>query len=193
MIDKYSLENDEKRRIFEVALSMMEEVGYEALSIRAICNNAGISIGRFYHYFSSKQELLSFYYNEAEKDFQENIEAKLDGLDFRAQIIQFYKWYAEYTSKFGLEFVIHYFNNQNQALNCSTYNNRIIAITDGILQRAVQTGYIIPDNKTIHDISIDLCAIVKGAIFDWCVKKGEFDLSEYVTDLLTRCVRGILI
>ena len=70
MYDKYSLENEEKRRIFNIAVEMLKKKGYEKLSIRAICSEAGISIGSFYHYFSSKQELLSFYYDEAVETFR---------------------------------------------------------------------------------------------------------------------------
>lgn len=192
MYNKYSLENDEKRRIFNIAIEMLKKKGYENLSIRAICSEANISIGRFYHYFSSKQELLSFYYDEAVKNFRDETESKLTGLDIKEQLTQFYTWYADYTTNFGLEFVMYYFSNQNQALNCTTYNNVLINVTDGLLQKAVQNGYIIPDNKTIHEISVDICIIVKGAIFDWCVRHGDFSLSDYINDLLTRCLRGLL-
>lgn len=192
MYDKYSLENEEKRRIFNIAVEMLKKKGYEKLSIRAICSEAGISIGSFYHYFSSKQELLSFYYDEAVENFRAATEKKLEGLDIREQLVQFYTWYAEYTTGFGLEFVTYYFSNQNQALNCTTYNNVLINVTDGLLQRAVQNGYVIPDNKTIHDISVDVCVIVKGAIFDWCVRHGNFDLAAYIHDLLSRVMRGLL-
>lgn len=192
MNDRYAMENSEKKRIFDTAVEIMEELGYEKMSIRTICSKANISTGAFYHYFNSKQELLSFYYNEAVKTFRSEVEQKLENLTFREQLIQFYTWYAEYTSKFGVEFVIHYFNNQNQALNCTTYNNEIINITDFILQKAVQNGFIIPDGKTIHEISVDMCVIVKGAIFEWCVRKGDFSLSNYVNDLLSRCLKGLL-
>ena len=70
MYDKYSLENEEKRRIFNIAVELYKKKGYEKLSIRAICSEAGISIGSFYHYFSSNQELLSFYYDEAVENFR---------------------------------------------------------------------------------------------------------------------------
>lgn len=191
MKPKFHFADDEKQRIFSIALALMEDMGYEKLTIRKICEEADISIGKFYRFFDSKEQLLAFYYNEAEKAFREDIESKLQGLDIKTQLIQFYTWYTQYTSNFGVEFVIHFFNSNNPAMNTQIYNNEIINITDSLLEKAVQNGLKIPDSKSIREISCDLCVIVKGVIFDWCARHGEFSLSEYTNNLLTRCIRGI--
>jgi hypothetical protein len=120
------------------------------------------------------------------------MEVTLEGLDISTQLIQFYTWFAEYIVSFGYEFVLNFFNNQNPILNTHVYNNEIVVITDSLLAKAVQNGYKIPDDRTIRDISNDLCVIIKGIIFDWCVRHGEFDIGKYTKDLLTRCLRGIL-
>lgn len=45
---KYANELSEKDRIFNVAVKFLEKVGYEKLSIRKICVEADISVGKFY-------------------------------------------------------------------------------------------------------------------------------------------------
>ena len=188
---KYQAGNDDKDRIFDIAFALMEEIGYEKLTIRKICEEADISIGKFYRYFDSKQQLLSFFYDQAGKAYEEECAEKLIGMETTDQLIRFYTWYMEYTTEFGVEFVTHFFNNQNAVMNTHIYNNPIIEITDSILERGVRNGFRIPEGKSIRDISNDLCVIVKGIIFDWCVRHGEFSLSEYTKDLLTRCIRGL--
>ncbi len=44
--------------IVETSLALFSEQGYEATSIRAIAQKAGISLGLLYNYFKSKEELL---------------------------------------------------------------------------------------------------------------------------------------
>ena len=44
---------DTKSRIFEAAMELGAKIGYESLNINEICNAAGVSVGTFYHYFSS--------------------------------------------------------------------------------------------------------------------------------------------
>ena len=44
MYDKYDDSNSEKQRIFNIATRLMDKIGYEKLSIRQICTEAGILI-----------------------------------------------------------------------------------------------------------------------------------------------------
>ena len=41
-----------KNRIFSAAKSILQRKGYDALSIKNICEEAGVSNGSFYHHFS---------------------------------------------------------------------------------------------------------------------------------------------
>jgi AcrR family transcriptional regulator len=47
-----------RERILDVAAKLFAEHGYEAVSLRQICETARVSKGAIYHYFSSKEELL---------------------------------------------------------------------------------------------------------------------------------------
>lgn len=193
MYSKYEAEDKEKQRIYDIALSMIEEEGYDRVTIRSLCSKAGISTGRFYHFFRSKEDLLSMFFDKAIEEFQQKIEDKdFDAMDIREQMVSYYGWYAEYVCSFGLDFVIHFFNNENQAFNTESSTVAVVALTETFLQKAVQNGYVVPDGKSIHEIAGDICVIVKGCIFNWCVQRGRFDLPEYTRDLLKRCIRGLM-
>ncbi len=47
-----------RNEILDVAQRLMVTTGYEQMTIQDILDGLGISKGAFYHYFSSKQELL---------------------------------------------------------------------------------------------------------------------------------------
>ena len=47
-----------ERRILNAALDLMRDRGFDKVSIRDICKEAGITTGAFYHHFSSKEALL---------------------------------------------------------------------------------------------------------------------------------------
>lgn len=188
----YEMDSIEKKRIFDVALTLMEEIGYDNLSIRKICEEADISIGKFYRYFQSKQEILAFFYKQLESNFRDSFDAQFKALDIKEQLIEFYVWFNGYISSFGIDFVKNFFNNQNPLLNTHVYNNEIINITDELLINAIQNGYKLPEGTTVRDISYDICVIVKGIIFDWCIRRGEFDIKQYSKELLGKCIEGIL-
>lgn len=48
--------------ITEAALALFRERGYEAATMRAIAEHAGVSAGNAYYYFSSKEELILEFY-----------------------------------------------------------------------------------------------------------------------------------
>ena len=51
---------------------------------------------------------------------------------------------------------------------------------------------ILPEGRSVHEISIDLCMIVKGIIFTWVAERGRFDLPAVTRDMYKRALVGIL-
>ena len=75
--------------IIDAALSLFEENGYEASTMRAIASRAGVSVGNAYYYFDSKESLIQGFYDRAATQHERRATAELDGvsdLDERARI-----------------------------------------------------------------------------------------------------------
>ena len=53
-----------REKIFQAAKKILQKKGYEELSIKNICEEAGVSNGSFYHHFKTKDDLLSYYIEE---------------------------------------------------------------------------------------------------------------------------------
>lgn len=189
---KIVIEKEEKEKIFHIASKILEENGYENTTIRKICAEANISIGKFYRYFSTKQELFSYFYTDAIEKFNAETLHQLSDLDVYGQIIGFYKWYTQYTADLGLDFVSSFFCSTNETLNILKYNNEVLNTTDYFLEQAIRKGFLLPENQTIHELTCDICVIVKGAIFEWCITEGAFSLPEYTEKLLKCCLPGLL-
>ena len=56
-------------RLYETAIRMISERGYEATTLREIANTAGVSVGLLYRYFPSKQSVIIALYDELSHDF----------------------------------------------------------------------------------------------------------------------------
>ena len=57
-----------KSAIVDAALGLFEEVGYDATTMRAIAERAGVSVGNAYYYFDSKEQLVQEFYDRAAID-----------------------------------------------------------------------------------------------------------------------------
>ncbi len=53
--------NETKERIFATAIRLIGKNGYAATTIPAICLEANVSVGNFYHHFRSKSDILLAY------------------------------------------------------------------------------------------------------------------------------------
>jgi AcrR family transcriptional regulator len=56
-------------RLYETAIRMIAERGYEATTLREIAREAHVSVGLLYRYFPSKQAVIIALYEELSKDF----------------------------------------------------------------------------------------------------------------------------
>src|SRR5579859_27893 len=65
-----------RRRIYEAALEMFRDKGFEQTTMRDIARQSGVALGAAYYYFSSKEAIvLAFYQEMQEHGHQVTIEA----------------------------------------------------------------------------------------------------------------------
>jgi AcrR family transcriptional regulator len=70
---------DTRRRIYESALKLFREKGFEATTMRDIAAKAGVALGAAYYYFSSKEAIVLAFYQEMQESSHEGILEALSG------------------------------------------------------------------------------------------------------------------
>ena len=118
-----------KERIFRAAKSILQEKGYEALSIKNICEEAGVSNGSFYHHFKTKDDLLSYYIEDQPSINPDILDLPANAEEAKTTIIHVYLNYAQYcrcllyTSK-GSMYIRLYSNWKDRAGRTLRYGSR---------------------------------------------------------------------
>ena len=165
-----------KARIFNAAKQILQEQGYEALSIKNICEAAGVSNGSFYHHFKTKDDLLSYYIEEQPSINPDYLDLPGNAEEAKTAIIRVYLNYVHYCRELGGAFMSNYYTPKNQSLNPLTRTERpypIVTVHD-YLKRAMDAG-VITLPLPLEDVTSDIRIIVIGNVFDWCLKNGEAD------------------
>jgi AcrR family transcriptional regulator len=70
---------DTRRRIYETALDLFREKGFEQTTMRDIASKAGVALGATYYYFSAKDAIVLMFYAELQHESHESILAALAG------------------------------------------------------------------------------------------------------------------
>jgi AcrR family transcriptional regulator len=64
---------DTRRRIYESAMELFREKGFEQTTMRDIAAKAGVALGGAYYYFSSKDAIVLAFYQAMQEDSHESI------------------------------------------------------------------------------------------------------------------------
>ena len=176
-LSKQQLKSKEtKAKIFRAAKHILQKQGYEQLSIKNICEEAGVSNGSFYHHFKTKDDLLSYYIEEQPSINPDLLDMPRNAAEAKAAIIQVYLNYVHYCQDLGVEFMSNYYTPKNQSLNPLIRTERPypIVTVHNYLKKAIDADIIKPD-LDLEDITTDIRMIVLGNVFEWCLKSGEAD------------------
>ncbi|MFR9063776.1 MAG: TetR/AcrR family transcriptional regulator [[Clostridium] scindens] len=176
-LSKQQLKSKEtKAKIFRAAKHILQKQGYEQLSIKNICEEAGVSNGSFYHHFKTKDDLLSYYIEEQPSINPDLLDMPRNAAEAKAAIIQVYLNYVHYCQDLGVEFMSNYYTPKNQSLNPLIRTERPypIVTVHNYLKKAIDADIIKPD-RDLEDITTDIRMIVIGNVFEWCLKSGEAD------------------
>ena len=67
-----------RRAILDAAVALSRQVGFARVTVRDICQAAGVTTGAFYHHFESKEALLNQGFNSLDAYLEEAL-ASMEG------------------------------------------------------------------------------------------------------------------
>src|SRR5215468_5442815 len=70
---------DTRRRIYDVALELFREKGFEQTTMRDIARRADVALGAAYYYFASKEAIVLDFYREMQEASQDAILQAMQG------------------------------------------------------------------------------------------------------------------
>lgn len=90
-----------RRDVLTAATEIIEESGWDGLSIRAIASRAGVSTGAVYQWFSGKDEIFGELYDREIKAGLDLIDAFPDGVDLPTTVRLMMDWVVDLYEKLG--------------------------------------------------------------------------------------------
>lgn len=185
---------DKKWHISETAMSLFKDRGYNSVKVKEICQVANISLGTFYHYFSSKDSIIDETYQIIdkrlfdcieEKEFNSPLDKIVGILEQSARIMQEELGY--------LLMVSSYYQIISSKPTYSYSHKRKLYIT---LFETIEEGKNDGSFKETTDSQeiAEMCLRVgRGDIIDWCLQGGSFKLCDLIVKDLQRMLISILV
>lgn len=179
---------DMRQSLIDAAIEIMKTEGADQVTVRNVCERAGASVGTYYHYFKNKDDLLSFFVKEAAYG-EVRLETPLT--DLAGRMTELWQYLTRMYQSLGVDFTRSYYNCDNPAI--SAYRmaegdrfqaDSLLELSRRELEQAKAEGYLIPEADPFI-VAADLCDIVKGCIFEWCLCRGDLPVDEVLERIMT--------
>lgn len=165
-----------KQHIVDISVQLIQEKGYDNVTIKDICEQANISVGAFYHYFKSISDVIFTFYIQFDEEIAEGFNHR-HFKDWREMIEFLFTAYLHLTLRNGWQMssaIIttqlcieeKYLYHSNRFFNQSL----IAAINEGKQCKEITS------KESSEDICLWLLRTIRGTIFDWVMHAGETDL-----------------
>jgi len=172
-----------KRKIFETAVQLIKENGYNNVTISDICISAGVAKGSFYVHYNSKEDIVrASYYTDMSEYIHRNYVAFLDAnphVSYNDRIIYFMNLELEFAEYAGYE------------ITCLAYTLNLGTCIPGPsehlakrefsknLYEAIQKN----SDKNISTLSSDEVfyyfeSVIRGLMATWCFSNNSFSIIE---------------
>lgn len=176
-----------KNKIYNVSIELMDKKGFNNITIEEISKKAGVSVGAFYHYYKSKDDIFFEIYKKADEYFKNEVAQELDDPSLNAldKIVLFFSHYAKYNTERGIENVSQLYNTKNKLF--IEKGRYLINLLQKIVEEGQKQNEIFTE-MTSESITEYLFIVSRGVVIDWCFHDGDYDLQANMDLFIKRLV-----
>ena len=181
-------------KILNAAWELFEKKGYEDTTVDEIIEATQTSKGTFYHYFKSKEDLLSLFsyiFDERYEELSKKLDVDMNSFDKLMVLCD--ECFSTIENDYSLDLVARMYSSQLFAKNSKHIldKNRIYyKLLRNVIAEGQQRGHIRDDLAPAEIIKAYTIA-ERGLIYDWCICNGEYSLREYGCRMMKFYLNGI--
>ncbi len=189
MAGNYKKGIESKQKIMDAAIRLAEECGYDNLTIRDICKEAGVTTGAFYHHFSQKTDLMSAICRKSAGHFIPVMKTVLEGKNTLEQLEIYAYYYAKLNDYTGLEQIRVMYRPENHWFQERREMEDVLEL---IISDGQQNGTL-STVRCAREIQEYLYVLLRGCCLHWCMFDCNYDLAQKTTDYIKLAIQPFLI
>ena len=164
-----------KDRIYSAAIDLMDRKGFENITNADISKEAGVSVGAFYHYFTSKSDILAEIFHKADEYFSTQVISGLKTGSVADKIVEYFDHYAKFNLASGVELTQQLFNPKIKFF--IKKDRPMLTILEDLIQEGQERKEIRADEDP-EELSRFLFVMARGIVFEWSLYDGSYDLED---------------
>ena len=163
--------------ILQAALELARANSFDKVSVRDICQRAGITTGAFYHHFRSKEDLLSRGFAPLDRRMEEALSGHGDDTP-PERLWRILSTYAAFIQDQGWELVARYYQRRldapDDASSMDPTRYTLRSMVD-CLRQAEEEGLLLP-GWSVEWTADFFFRHFRGVVIDWVLHRGSYPL-----------------
>lgn len=184
-----------KRQLYQCAMKLFRERGFDRVSVDEIVREAGMAKGTFYIYFNTKSDIILEMLRQYDTYYDQIMAGLPDDLSIDQQMEEIVKGACRFTEEvIGLDLIrVLYVKQLTEGqehpglLNEDRALFRILSelLTEGQCAGIYDPALDVPDTTRL------ILHGIRASFFEWCSSRGQFDLTQECLYFLHTFCRGI--
>lgn len=182
------------KKLDEALLSLLKNKEIEDITIREICDTAGLSKGLFHYYYESKEQILYERFKMINLNIEKAIADKITYKNVSNDLDIYINFMANNCKNRGYKYFrqIYKYLMMTGEKDNDLKDSQIYTYIYKIIKAGQDNGQVLTSIDS-HRISEILFFNIRGLIVQWIINSGESDLELIMKDYLKIFKNGILI
>lgn len=186
--------NKTKRKIFQIAIKLFSEKGYDNTSIEEITAVAGVAKGSLYYHFSKKEEIFDLLLEEGMKLLKNSIEIKTKDLTtalekIKAIMLIQIKVTVKYEDLINVVFT-QMWGKESKNIKCQNVVYEYIEIIKNIIKEGIDAEEFY--NGDVDALAAGVFGVTCSSLIYRLKKQEEVDIKKIYDGFVNTLVTGIL-
>lgn len=176
-----------KEKLYKTSIKLFRSKGFDNVTIQDIAKAANVSVGLFYNYYKSKNDILNQKFIMADEIFKKFVE-NIQGSTEKEKIKNYMLFYIDFVKDHPFDFVKVLYNNNNSLF--IKEGRAMQTLLDPLIDAGIKNGEI-TTSMSIKEINEFLYQAMRGLIFHWCLHNGSFDIHERAEKYLELMIKSL--
>lgn len=177
-----------KEKLYNTSIKLFRSKGFDNVTIQDIAKAANVSVGLFYNYYKSKNDILNQQFIIADEIFKDFVENKIVGNSTKEKIKNYMLFYIDFVKNQPFDFVKILYNNNNKLF--IKEGRAMQTLLDPIIEDGIKVGEI-TTSMSAKEINEFLYQGMRGLIFHWCLHNGSFDIHQRAEIYLELMIKSL--
>lgn len=165
-----------KTSIYRTAMSLLERMDVEKITVRAIAKEAGISVGTFYIYYETKMDVFEDAYDLMDQYFETVVKKNMPEGSTREKLEYYFDQYRYYNLERTPIKLINLLTKYTSGKKLTNYGYGIQHVLKQIIEEGKSSGEIVSE-ESAEEIVLFLLTCMRGCFRHWVITGNVVDIN----------------